>query len=959
MAQTEERHIKIIMDGKQVNASLKEMEGAAAVMNNQLKKMSADDPKRKDLLKDFQEMRNRIKSTKDELYGVQKASLASKLGLDGITSASGLMKAGFQAAVAAFLPLLAFQSIVELGRKFLGLVDHIDEVKGKIQQLTGAQGQMLDDMYVRVQAISETFDEEYNDVIKSANVLMKEFGITHEQAFDLIEKGYLSGANASGEMLEQVKEYSTQFAASGASAEEFFAILVKGEKAGIFSDKAADTVKEFGLRIREQTKATGEALDAAFGQGFTDKVFEGINNGSMTTMEALRMVSKEMNNTQVPASELQTVIADVFGGPGEDAGLAFLQSLHEVSGGMDGMIDLTNTLTSAQYDQLEANKELAAAEEELGSAFSGTGATIEWLWTKMKTFGLEIITKWINDFRIMGYEVNGFVASLKSLGGSISDLFSAMMDGNLSGMASAWNNMGTKASNAYYDAYATAAKKDLADLQKMEEQEKAKAEAEAKARALKEAEATRAEKAKQAEKAAKEEERLRKEEESRLAKALEQYKEMKAKAEVEAGKLKIAVMEDGVEKTLASLRFQHEQEIKELDKQRAAVMANIAITEEEKQALLASYAEQEKLRQEELKIAEEEAKVAEREKEREKWFEQLEEDEEYKAAVLEEQFLAAYDAETARETALVELHKQTLEKKLADLRAHGEGETLEALKIKNELLKIEKDKADSAKAIAKERAMFENEMNMLRVSGAGDALDSLMGFMNEESDAYKAFKTIRKAVSVAEVFLNLEKEQALNAATAAANPLNSVTLGAAGAAQLKVMNTLSTIRAVTSIAKIAAFAKGGSTVPMVEVNGAWQMASGYSGGSIGAFADGGMVNNARLGLIGERGAEWVGPNWMLTSPKYAATFSWLEAERQRGGVKAFATGGATAQMPAAPEVVDNSLLLLDALQAINNNLIINNEKIDEWQRELHVIYNAGGASQAMQLREEMERRAGI
>ncbi|WP_266206232.1 phage tail tape measure protein [Pontibacter kalidii] len=954
-ADKETREIEIILNGQKVNASLKEMNAAAALMNNQLRKMGSDDPGRAKLIKDLQTQRDRIADTRQELYGVEKASFAAKLGLNGITSASGLMRAGFQAAVAAFLPLLALQTIVDLGRSFLGLVNHIDQVKGSLQQLTGAQGEALDQMYVRVQAISKTFEEDHNEVIKSANVLMKEFGLSNKEAFDLIEKGYLAGANSSGEMLEQIKEYSTQFAASGATAEEFFGILVKGEKAGIFSDKAADTVKEFGLRIREQTKATGEALDAAFGQGFTDKVFEGINNGSMTTMEALRLVSKEMNNTQIPANELQTVIADVFGGPGEDAGLAFLQSLHEVNGGLEGMIDSTNTLTSAQADQLEAEKLLAEAQAELGASFSGTGATLNWLWTMIQTVGLKSLTILIEAVRKVRDEIVGFGFIFAEVWQSVSNGWKALTSGDFSGVADAFRGLGGRIEKAFVDGrlhYRMQALEDEKKLQQQETDQRIKDE-KAKQKAIDEA--TRAEKKKAADQAAKEAEQQRKKEESALKKATEEYKKAKVTSEQEVTKLKIELMEEGVDKVLAKLRYQHEQEKAELEKRKADILANTAATEEEKQALIDQYNEQRRMKEEALKLAEEEAKIADKEKKQEEYFTQLEEEEEYQALAMEEQFLRTFDAEAAREQALLELHKQTLEQKLAYLQESGLGQTAEALRINNELLKIERDKTDKAKAMAEERTKFESQMTDMRLNMLTDAFEGVMDLMDKESTAFQALKHLRKVLAIAEIAINLQKELSLNAVAAAG-------MGPFGAAYLPLSNAKSLLRAGLATAKVVAFEKGGmtkgdKTVPMSQVGGVWQMASGLTGGSsIGTFAKGGWVNDAQLGLIGEAGRELVIPNWMVESPKYANLVGYLEAERQRG-VRAFADGGMTAGgAPALPTIQQDDRLVQkfdELLQKVDTL----NSKVEAWPTRLEVHNNVGDTRDKLQVLNDLERRA--
>lgn len=961
----ETREIEIILNGQKVNASLKEMNAAAALMNNQLKKMSADDPKREELKKDFHAMRDRVKEMRSELYGVEKASATAKAGLGGMTSATGLLKAGFKAAVAAFLPMLAFQELVELGKKLLGIVDNVDKIRGSWQRLGVTQSEELDKLYVRTEAFSKTFDQEHQDVIKSANVLAKEFRISYEEAFDMLEQGFLAGGNASGEMLDQIKEYSTQFAGAGASAEDFIMVLVDAENKGIFSDKAADTVKEFGLRIKEQTTATRDALDDAFGQQFTDKIFKGINDGSLSTIEALKQVSAQMSDTTVPASKLQTVVADVFGGPGEDVGMEYLKSLKDIGGELEDMVDKSNGLTSAQMDQLEAERRLAQAQAELGESFSGTGSTLSWLWTMIQTVGMQTLVAVINHFKGWRNEIVGVWEMLKSLGGSISQIWSALMDGDFAGVSKAWNEMGKKSSKAYYDGYLKHELQAREDKKKLRQQESDAAETAAREQAKKESEATRKEKEAAAKKAAAEADRLRKEESKKMEQALGEYRKAVEKSELEMARLKIEVMEDGVDKVLAKLRLQHEQEKAEMEKQRQAVLENVAITETEKQALLDQYAEQQLLKEEQLKAAEEEARLEARELEKEKFFEELEEDEEFKREAIQEQFLLAFEAEALREQALIDLKQSALQQKLDYLVQHDQAETLEATKLKNEIAKIEADKTKLMKEQNEQRLKFEHDTNSMRVQLAGDALDSIMGFLNEESDAYQVFKTFRKMFSLAEVILGMEREVAANAAMAAADPMNLVPGGSAlVAAQLKIKNTMAKIRTGVSVAKIVAFeeggytASGGRTIPMKEVDGMWQMASGISGGSIGAFADGGFVNDAQLGLIGERGRELVLPNWMVESPKYANVVHWLEAERQKG-VRAFADGGMTA-ITSAP-ILPNSNNENRALTKFEEQLLqeVREMKLEvlSWPKRLEVHNNIGDTRDKLSQLNELEKRA--
>ena len=90
---------------------------------------------------------------------------------------------------------------------------------------------------------------------------------------------------------------------------------------------------------------------------------------------------------------------------------------------------------------------------------------------------------------------------------------------------------------------------------------------------------------------------------------------------------------------------------------------------------------------------------------------------------------------------------------------------------------------------------------------------------------------LEKGVAIANVVINTMKEMSANAVTAAANPLNAVTMGAAGAAQLVKLNAISKIRAGLRIATIAA----------TGISGAKNISTGGSGGGGGGGGGGGNI----------------------------------------------------------------------------------------------------------------------
>ena len=73
------------------------------------------------------------------------------------------------------------------------------------EQLTGFEGQELSRYRAEVQAVADTFDKEFNEVLRSANSLSKQMKISQQEALLLIEQGFSRGADAGGDFLKNWK----------------------------------------------------------------------------------------------------------------------------------------------------------------------------------------------------------------------------------------------------------------------------------------------------------------------------------------------------------------------------------------------------------------------------------------------------------------------------------------------------------------------------------------------------------------------------------------------------------------------------------------------------------------------------------------------------------------------------------------------------------------------------------
>jgi phage-related minor tail protein len=228
------------------------------------------------------------------------------------------------------IALTAFQGITSIFSELAASANELKSVSNNISNFVQVTDEQLTSLAVKTQTIAETYGKDVNEISRAANTVSKELNVSFSEALDNIEIGFRKGADANNEFLDNLREYPAQFAAAGLSIKEYLAIAIAATNQGIYSDKGLDVVKEFGLRIREQTKTTKEALIDAFGEDFSNSIFNSLNDGSISTADALARITEQMGKTGISGNKLQTVIADVFGAAGEDAGLKFILSLKKL-----------------------------------------------------------------------------------------------------------------------------------------------------------------------------------------------------------------------------------------------------------------------------------------------------------------------------------------------------------------------------------------------------------------------------------------------------------------------------------------------------------------------------------------------------------------------------------------------------------------------------------------------------
>lgn len=350
--------------------------------------------------------------------------------MDGLT---GKLKAFGKTAIGLVMNpyFAALAGVVGVGMTFKWFYDYnkgLMEATRLTQQFTGLTGDEMKSVRNEVLAVSNTFGLEFTETMQSANTMSKAFGISVSESLKIMQDGLVSGANANGEFLDTIKEYPRYFKEAGLSAEEMVAISTQATKEGIFSDKGVDTIKEGNLRLREMTTATAAALD---GIGISSKqVQKDLQDGSKTTFQVMQEVANKLKELPQSSADVGSAIANIFGGPGEDAGLAYIEMLGDIELDMDKVKAKSGDIAKAQEDELNATKEL---QDAMASLFDYTGGGFETMKAQLSTIAKKSLTAvikgvvqainyfidWYNDSLLLRGVINALGTSFRLMWNAI------------------------------------------------------------------------------------------------------------------------------------------------------------------------------------------------------------------------------------------------------------------------------------------------------------------------------------------------------------------------------------------------------------------------------------------------------------------------------------------------------------------------------------------------------------
>lgn len=208
-----------------------------------------------------------------------------------------------------------------------GVVGSIEEATQAVTLVKQSFGDLdntqLEKLTNNITTIAKRTGTDVQENVNAASKLMNAFGITGEQATDLIATGFQNGLNKSGDFLATVDEYAPHFQNAGFSADQMMQIIQNGMKNGALNtDIAADAIKELQIRMGD---GSFEKVLTSFSKG-TQDTFQKWKDGKATVADVANSISTDLNKmTPTEQQAALSTLATQFEDLGIDGAAALFQ----------------------------------------------------------------------------------------------------------------------------------------------------------------------------------------------------------------------------------------------------------------------------------------------------------------------------------------------------------------------------------------------------------------------------------------------------------------------------------------------------------------------------------------------------------------------------------------------------------------------------------------------------------
>lgn len=304
------------------------------------------------------------------------------------------------------------RSIVEqiygdnFGEGFEDIADSISKIKQNLGELDEKE---LVKVTESAYALKDVFDYDIAESSRAVKAMMENFGVSASEAYDYIARGAQNGLDYSGELLDNISEYSVQFKKMGLSASDMFTIFSNGAENGAWNlDKIGDSVKEMAIRVIDGSDTSKQGFEAL---GFeADSMAEKFAAGGVSARVAFQEVIAALAEMNDPIAQ-NTAGINLMGTMWEDMGAEAILALGDISDSAFDCAGAMDTIKDVNYSSL--NNSLEHVQRQIDLLIQPIGESLIPVLDEAADSVAEIAKK--GDLKEIAVNVGNFISGTLTL----------------------------------------------------------------------------------------------------------------------------------------------------------------------------------------------------------------------------------------------------------------------------------------------------------------------------------------------------------------------------------------------------------------------------------------------------------------------------------------------------------------------------------------------------------------
>ena len=345
-----------------------------------------------------------------KLGDVLKSSASRTIEIaDGLDSSVNKIAAATNASAEEVNKL---RSIVEqiygdnFGEGFEDIADSISKIKQNLGELDDKE---LVKVTESAYALKDVFDYDIAESSRAVKAMMENFGVSASEAYDYIARGAQNGLDYSGELLDNISEYSVQFKKMGLSASDMFTIFSNGAENGAWNlDKIGDSVKEMAIRVIDGSDTSKQGFEAlGFEAGSMAEKFAAGGVSARVAFQEVIAALAEMND---PIAQ-NTAGINLMGTMWEDMGAEAILALGDISDSAFDCAGAMDTIKDVNYSSL--NNSLENVQRQIDLLIQPIGESLIPVLDEAADSVAEIAKK--GDLKEIAVNVGNFISGTLTL----------------------------------------------------------------------------------------------------------------------------------------------------------------------------------------------------------------------------------------------------------------------------------------------------------------------------------------------------------------------------------------------------------------------------------------------------------------------------------------------------------------------------------------------------------------